>query len=264
MKLNFDFFPLQRIQCRSLTHMNFRDCQYIRKLPDLLSATPNVKNLYLNDCRKLVKIHDSIGYLDKLETWDLKGCFELHILPSCFVMKSLKTLSLWGCERVRRFPDIPQGMENLKYLNLAHTAITELPPSIGNLVGLELLEIGSPFYLCQLPISIYELQHISQLFLFGNVQFPKSVGIGRQGPLNFLKKLTSCFTHSEKTKDLNLQECTIRFNRLNFLLIWDYKFLKEIPKLPEGIRRIEANNCISLNSESLRKLILQVPVPLLK
>ncbi|XP_050278775.1 disease resistance protein RPV1-like [Quercus robur] len=226
----------KRMQCRSLTHMNFHNCQYIRRLPDLLSATPNVKNLDLNDCRKLVKIHDSIGYLDKLESWDLRGCFELRILPSCIVMKSLKFLFLLDCKRVRRFPDIPQRMENLKYLNLAYTAITELPPSIGNLPGLEMLEIGSPFYLCQLPISIYELQHISQLNLYGNVQFPKSVGIGRQAPLNFLKKLTSCFTHLEKTKDLNLRECIIRFNRL---------------------RRIEAYSCILLNSESLRKLILQ-------
>nr|XP_023874309.1 disease resistance-like protein DSC1 [Quercus suber] len=201
----------KRIQCRSLTNMNFCNCEYIRKLPDLLSATPNVKNLDLHECTKLVKIHDSIGYLDKLENWDLQGCFELHILPSCIVMKSLKTLVLRDCKRVRRFPDIPQGMENLKYLNLAQTAITELPPSIGNLAGLELLEIGSPFYSCKLPISIFELQHISQLALYGNVQFPKS----------------------------------------------DCKFLKEIPKLSEGIRKIEANNCISLNSESLRKLILQ-------
>ncbi|KAK7837490.1 putative wrky transcription factor 19, partial [Quercus suber] len=222
-----------RIQCRSLTHMNFCNPEYIRKLLDLLSATPNVKNLDLHECTKLVMIHDSIGYLDKLENWDLQGCFELHILPSCIVMKSLKTLVLRGCKRVGSFPDIPQGMENLKYLNLAHTAITELPPSIGNLVGLEMLEIGSSFYLCHLPISIYELQHISHLFLYGNVQFPKSVGIGRQASLNILKKLTSCFTHSDKTKDLN-QECTIRFNRLNLLVIQDYKFLKEIPKLPEG------------------------------
>ena len=68
--------------------MNFCNCQYIRKLPNLLSAMPNVKNLDLIDCTKLVKIHDSIGYPDKLESWDLQGCFELHILPSCIVMKS--------------------------------------------------------------------------------------------------------------------------------------------------------------------------------
>ena len=160
--------------------MNFHNYQHIRKLPDLLSATPNVKKLDLHYCRKLVKIHDSIGYLDKLENWDLQGCLELQILPSCIVMKSLKLLSLYGCERVKRFLDIPQEMENIKYLILADTAITKLPPSIGNLIKLEKLEIGSFFYLCQLPSIIFELQHLCQLLFYGNVQFPKGMGIARQ------------------------------------------------------------------------------------
>ena len=262
--------------------MNFNSNQYIREIPDLLSATPNVKNLDLQNCGKLVKIHDSIGYLDKLESWNLLGCNELQILPSCIVMKSLKYLHLCYCKRVKRFPDIPQELENLQYLSLGHTAIRELPPSIENLTGLDRLEIGSSFYSCQLPSSIYKLQHLRILLLYGNVKFPKGVGIGRQAvacnsyggfskycfpKLNFLKKLTSCFTHSEKcllsgSKDLNLRESIIRFNRLNYLLIGDSKFLKKIPKLPESIRQVDARNCISLNSESLRKLILQVPLSL--
>ncbi|XP_050274384.1 disease resistance protein RUN1-like [Quercus robur] len=267
----------KRIQCKNLTYMNFNSNQYIRELPDLLSATPNVKKLDLRNCRKLVKIHDSIGCLDKLESWDLFSCDELQILPSCIVMKSLKYLYLFNCKRIKRLPDIPQEMENLKFLSLGHTAIRELPPSIENLTGLERLEIGSSFYSCQLPSCIYKLQQIRELLLFGNVKFLKDVGIGRQAAtcnsyggfskycfpkLNFLKKLTSCFTHSEKyllsgSKDLNLRESIIRFNRLNWLVIRDSKFLKKIPKLPESIRLVDATNCISLNSESLRKLILQ-------
>ena len=189
-------------------------------------------------------------------------------------MKSLKFLNLFQCKRVKRFPDIPQELENLKFLSVGYIAITELPPSIGNLTRLERLDIGSFFFSCQLPISIYELQNLWQIIFYGNVQFPNGVGIGRHAPcnsskhcfsmLNFLKKLTSCFTHSKKSKDLNLWESITRFNRLHWLLIWDSKFLKRIPKLPEGIRRIDAKSCISLNSESLRKLILQVPLPLLK
>ena len=274
---NFDFLFLQRIQCRNLTYMNFNSNQYIRELSDLSSATPNIKKLDLQNCRKLVKVPNSIGYLDNLESWDLQGCIELQILPSCIVMKSLKYLHLRGCKRVERVPDIPQEMENLKYLNLALTAIRELPPSIGNLTGLERLDIGSYFYLCRLSSSIYKLQHLRNLLLFGNVQFPKSMGIGRQAAsnsyggfskycfpkLNFLKMLTSCFTHSEKwllsgCDDLNLPKSIIRFNRLSWLLIKDSKFLKNIPKLPESIRQVDARNCISMNSESLKKLILQV------
>ena len=198
------------------------------------------------------------------------------------VYPRLRYLHLFGCKRVKRFPDIQQKMENLKFLSLRYTAIRELPPSIENLTGLERFEIGSNFYSCQLPSSIYRLQHLRKLLLYGNVQFPKGVGIGRQTAacnsyggfskycfpkLNFLKKLTSCFTHSEKcllsgSKDLNLRESIIRFNRLNRLLIQDSKFLKKIPKLPESIRNVDATNCISLNSESLRKLILRVPLSL--
>uniref|UniRef100_A0A7N2L437 TIR domain-containing protein n=1 Tax=Quercus lobata TaxID=97700 RepID=A0A7N2L437_QUELO len=267
----------KRIQCKNLTYMNFNSNQYIWELPDLSSATPNIKKLDLRDCAKLVKIQDSIGFLDKLESLDLWNCNELEILPSCIVMKSLKYLHLLNCNRIKWFPDIPQEMENLKFLSLRDTAIRELPPSIGNLTGLERLDIGSTLYSCQLPSSIYKLQHLRQLALHGNVKFPKDVGIGRQAvacnsyggfskycfpKLNFLKKLTSCFTYSEKcllsgSKDLNFRESIIRFNRLDFLVMQDFKFLKKIPKLPESIKEVNATNCISLNSESLRKLILQ-------
>ena len=88
------------MQCKNLTYMNFNSNQYIRKLPDLLSAIPNIKKLDLQKCRKLVKIHDSVGCLDKLESWDLWGCVELQILPSCIVMKSLKYLFLLNCKRL--------------------------------------------------------------------------------------------------------------------------------------------------------------------
>ena len=272
------FFFLQRIQCKNLTYMNFNSNQYIRELPGLSSATPNIKKLDLHDCAKLVKFHDSFGFLDKLESLDLWNCNELEILPSCIVMKSLKYLHLLNWNRVKRFPDIPEGMENLKFLSLRDTAIRELPPSIGNLTGLERLDIGSSFYSFHLPSSIYKLQQLRQLLLYGNVKFPKGVGIGRQAAtcnsyggfskycfpkLNFLKKLTSCFTHSGKcllsgSEDLNIRESIIRFNRLDVLVFQDSNFLKKIPKLPESIRSVDATNCISLNSESLRKLILQV------
>ncbi|KAK7809570.1 hypothetical protein CFP56_018372, partial [Quercus suber] len=59
---------LERIQCKSLLCMNFQFCQYIREWPDLLIATPNIKQLNLRDCMKLVKVHDSNGCLDKLES----------------------------------------------------------------------------------------------------------------------------------------------------------------------------------------------------
>ena len=51
----------------------------------------------------------------------------------------------------------------------------------------------------------------------------------------------------------------MRFNGLRYLLIEDSKLLKEIPELPESIRSVNAANCISLNSQSIRNLFDQVP-----
>ena len=261
--------------------MNFQSCQYIRELPDLSFATPNIKQLNLRECIKLVKVHDSNGCLDKLESWNLTGCVELQILPSCLMMTSLKFLILYECIMVERFPDIPQEMENLKFLSLAYTAIRELPSSFGNLIGIKRLDIGSYFYSCHLPSSIYNLQYLRKLVLHGNVQFPMDMESGRQAlcnsyggfskymMLNFFKHLTSCFYMPEKclsseSENLNLRDGIMRFNGLNFLLIQDFKYLKKIPKLPESMRSVHASNCISLNSQSLRKLFLQVPLSLLK
>ena len=258
--------------------MNLQSCQYIRELPNLSITTPNIKQLNLCRCINLVKVHDSIGYLDKLESLNLAGCIGLKILPSCIMMKSLKILILHKCKRVKRFPDISQEMENLKFLSLACTAIRELPSSFRNLSGLERLDIGSYSCTCHLPSSTYELPHLHKLFIYGNVQFPKDVQIGIQAPcnsyggfskygflkLNFLKKLTSCFLPSEKwllsrRKNLNLKNNIMRFNGLSYLLIEDSKFLKEIPELPKSIRSVYASNCISLNSQSIRNLFDQVP-----
>lgn len=164
--------------------MNFRSCHYIRKLPDLSIATPNIKKLDLRECINLVEVHDSIGHLDKLEKWDLMGCIELQILPRALTMKSLKHLSLYRCKRLEKFSHIPQEMESLRSLNLLGTAIRELPPSFGNFTGLDQLLIGSEFYSGYLPHSIYKLQHLRELYLCGNVKFPKDVEIDRQAPCN--------------------------------------------------------------------------------
>ena len=252
--------------------MNFNSNQYIRELPNLSSATPNVKKLDLRHCRKLVKVPNSIGYLDNLESWDLQGCIELQILPSCIKMKSLKFLILYECNRFERFPDIPQEMENLKFLSLAYTAIRELPSSFGNLIGLERLDIGSYSYSCHLPSSIYKLQYLRKLILHGNVQFAKDVEIGRQAlcnsyggfskygflMLNLAKNLSSCFHLSKKcllsgSENLNIRDSIMRFNGLDFLLIEDSKFFKKIPKLLESIRSVYVSNYILLNSQSVRK-----------
>lgn len=232
--------------------MNLSSCQRIKKLPFLFM--PNIKKLNLHDCRELVEVHDSVGIHCKLEWWELTGCIKLKILPSCLMMRSLKYLSLYQCKRVEKFPDIHPEMECLEFLNLAKTAIRELPLSFRYLTGLERLEFGSYFYSCHLPSCIYNLRHLCKLILYGNVQFQKGMGIGRQElcnsyggfsnygfpRLDFLKKLTFSIPLSLKClllgrEDFNIPKSIIECNTLCWLVIRNSKFLQEIPRLSESI-----------------------------
>ena len=202
------------------------------------------------------------------------------------MMKSLKYFRLFGCIRLEKFPNIPQEMDGLKVLDLFDIAIRELPPSFGNLIGLEQLYLSSNFCSIHLPSSIYKLQHLHLPYLFGGVEFLKDVEISRQAlsyggfsnygfqSLNFLFLccsknceeidfiLTSCCPPSLKrlsvwSKDISLPESINRFSSLHWLEIRDCMFVEEIPKLPKSVREVDASNCFSLDSHSIQKLLLQ-------
>ena len=267
--------------------MNFSWCEYIRKLPDL-SQAPNIKELDLKYCTNLVEVHDSIGHLQKLEVWELSNCTKLQILPSYLMMKSLASLTLTGCSSLKKFPDISQEMECLGKLALHSTGICELPSSFGNLIGLKTLLLGN--HSLYLPSSIYKLQHIERLSLYGDVIFPKELENDRQPPcdsykglsqyifpsLNYLSLsffkirteidfiLTSCSPLSLESlyiTDSNvvtLPKFFGRFERLHMLFIERCNELLEIPSLPKSIIKVLTSNCHSLDSQLSSKLFLQV------
>ena len=117
---------------------------YLRILPNL-SLSPNIKELYLRYCENLVEVHDSNGYLDKLEVWDLDSYTKLRILPNCLMMNSLRSFILSNCSSLKKFPNISDEMRSLDFSALDGIGICELPPSFGNLIGLKSLHLGEPF-----------------------------------------------------------------------------------------------------------------------
>lgn len=82
-------------------------------------------------------------------------------------MKSLEILILSGCSKLEQFPEIPENSEGLKYLFLDGTALSELPSSIGNLIGLVLLNLTNCKKLLCLPQSICELMSLRILTVAG-------------------------------------------------------------------------------------------------
>ena len=201
---------------------------------------PNIKELDLSGCENLVEIENSVGRLDRLVAGDVHGlCFSLRTSK-----RWTSNLAIWiGCENL----------------------------SFGNLIGLRELRIGTCWQRCHLPGSIYNLQHIETLHLFGDLIFPRDVEIDRQPLCNSLggfskyvfpslKKLTFLKFSSQSEMDFILNYCCpitletleispscnvvtlpesiSRCERLHSLLIpiW------EIPRLPRSLRHLTVSN----------------------
>ncbi|KAG2667756.1 hypothetical protein I3760_15G130400 [Carya illinoinensis] len=176
--LDWSKYPVESLPCnfqgKKLVILRMRD-SFVKdlgdgfkpKIPDL-SSISNLKELTVQDCIKLVEVHDSVGSLENLSKLDFCGCSKLQILPRSLNLRSLRWLLLADCSSLRYLPEIECKMECLTRLTLDGTAIEELPLSIKNLVGLEELYLWDCKNLIRLPIACIQLQHLWRLDIGGN------------------------------------------------------------------------------------------------
>nr|XP_008368460.1 disease resistance protein TAO1-like [Malus domestica] len=121
-----------------LTQLIAYGCE-LQNVPDL-SGSPNIRTLDLSNCTSLVKVDDSVGFLDKLEILNLSGCSNLTRFGTRLGLRSLEDLNLNGCTWLERFPEIERDkMKSLWSLEIGKSSIRELPSSIAYLTGLTAL-----------------------------------------------------------------------------------------------------------------------------
>lgn len=126
----------------------------LRQTPNV-SGIPNLEELYVNDCTKLVEVHQSIRQHKKLRILSLMGCVDLKIFPKKLEMFSLKMLFLSDCSNIKRLPDFGKNMTCITELNLLNCEnLLSLPNSISNLKSLRILNISGCSKICNLPDGI--------------------------------------------------------------------------------------------------------------
>ncbi|XLR52845.1 hypothetical protein S83_003517 [Arachis hypogaea] len=148
---------LHKLKCINLS---FSD--NLNQTPDFVEV-PNLESLVLEGCTSLTEIHSSVMQLKKLVQLNLRGCKRLKALPGKMEMSSLKVLNLSGCSNMNTVPDFGNCMGHLAELHLDGTAVTELPSSLGCLVGLVLLHLQYCRYLLCLPDTIHKLKSLEVL-----------------------------------------------------------------------------------------------------
>ncbi|XP_040373452.1 disease resistance protein RUN1 isoform X4 [Rosa chinensis] len=255
-----------------LTSMDLRCCKSLTELPNF-TGIPNLKELNLYGCESLVVVHQSVGFLDKLVTLSLEGCYKLVKLPTEISLKSLIAMDLSDCRRLEEFPKIIGKIDSFKKLNLSHTSIKELHSSIGNLMGLNELNLADCKNLTTIPCSIYELQNVEILDVSGCsnlVTFPTKASISydhdsgslalpklRALRINRCNLSTADFIGSlgcfETLTELDLSSNNFvsvpalgKFVNLPRIDLYCCKRLREIPELPPNILKVNARDCESL------------------
>ncbi|KAB1213042.1 TMV resistance protein N [Morella rubra] len=136
--LNSPFKEIGEGRFQNMTIINFSGSKFLTKVPNL-SRSPNLKEVVLTNCKNLVEVHHSVGFLDKLVTLNCSGCFKLTSFPKSLKLMSLEKLYLQGCESLQNFPEIECEMKNVNYVVLEGLQETsgnsELPPKTKAIVA---------------------------------------------------------------------------------------------------------------------------------
>ncbi|CAN6697415.1 unnamed protein product [Malus baccata var. baccata] len=253
-----------------LTSMNLSGCEFLKRIPDL-SGSPNLRDLNLSNCKSLVEVEDSIGFLDKLEDLSLRGCSKLMKFATKLGLRSLQVLSLCECTRLETFPEIEEGkMESLWYLDIEKSGIRKLPSSFAYLTGLGTLKgngcenltntslrhyINVDFLECSKLVTESQLLSTDSDDNCITLAFPKLHYLGFRGcnlsESDFLVPFNCWSTLAEldlsRNNFVSLPDCISKFVNLETLSLSGCKRFREIPQvLPPKLVELYLDDCTSL------------------
>lgn len=77
-----------------------------------LEAVPNLEELILEDCVSLLSVHPSVARLQRLVALNMRNCKNRESIPDNIWLEALRIMTLSGCSKLNKFPDISGNMGN--------------------------------------------------------------------------------------------------------------------------------------------------------
>ncbi|CAA0384481.1 unnamed protein product [Arabidopsis thaliana] len=211
--------PLSIGTATNLKHLDFSGCSSLVRLPSSIGDMTSLEGFDLSNCSNLVELPSSIGNLQKLIVLTMHGCSRLETLPININLKSLYTLDLTDCSRLKSFPEIST---HIKYLWLPGTAIKEVPLSIMSWSPLAEFQIS---YFQSLKEFPHALDIITNLLLVSSSMGQENVSFTYN--CKSLERLDCCFNNpwinlifpkcfklNQEARDLIMHTSTSRFAML--------------------------------------------------
>ncbi|XP_070682187.1 disease resistance protein RPV1 isoform X2 [Malus domestica] len=247
-----------------LKFINLSNCKLLEETPDF-TKVPNLERLIFESCRKLVEVHPCILTLTNLVCLDLRGCYNLRILPSSIRMQSLETLDLTGCSNLGMFPEILEDMKEISGLDLSGSKIKELPSSINNLTGLRYLNLKDCMELKSLPsICMRSLNTLDLSGCWSLEMFPDILEVMEELPkLNLsgskIKELPSSIDNLTGLRYLNLKDCKELKSlpsviHMKSLITLDLSGCSSLEMFPEIFEVMEKLKELNLSGSKLKEL----------
>ncbi|GAY44815.1 hypothetical protein CUMW_084740 [Citrus unshiu] len=216
--------------------INFSSCVNLIEFPQI---SGKITRLYLSQSA-IEEVPSSIECLTDLVELDLRDCKRLKRISTRFCkLKSLVKLCLDDCLNLERFPEILEEMEHLKRIYLERTAITELPSSFENLLGLEFLTVSGCSKLDKLPDNIGNLKSLDFIAAVGSAI--KSLKARNCKGLQSLPEIPSCLQELDASVLEKLSK-----HSPDRSIKWRYK---------TSTIYFEFTNCLELNGKANNKIL---------
>ncbi|XP_061342776.1 uncharacterized protein LOC133288950 [Gastrolobium bilobum] len=247
--------------------------QSVTEMPDV-SEVQNLIELRLDNCKNLIAVHESVGFLKNLLHLSVSECTKLRNFLQRMFLPSLEVLDLNLCVSLEHFPDVVEKMTKPLEIYMINTAIKELPHSIGNLIGLVCIEMPSSRKLRYLPSSLFMLPNVVAFKMGGCSQLRESFTRFIEGPsaaegcsplqrLYFdngglsdedLHAVLKCFPKLEEliaseNNFVSLPACIKESVHLTSLDVSVCKNLKRIPECTD-LRILNVHRCVKLEDIS--------------
>ncbi|KAL5778610.1 hypothetical protein ACOSQ2_009347 [Xanthoceras sorbifolium] len=212
-------------------------CSHVKMLPKM---SCNIESLNLSET-PIEEFSPAIDNMSQLVELSLWRCSRIKSLPTSICkQKSLERLFLCHCSKIDKLPDEIGALESLIILDIAGTAIREVPSSIIHLNNLEVLS----FKRCKVHDRMMNLLLLPSLGLCGLKNLDLTdCGIAKiPDSLTHLSQLRRLYLGSNKFESIPANVENL-FN-LEYLDISYCQRPQFLPKLPSI--SINTVNCISL------------------
>ena len=239
-------------------------CPRLKKFLEIVGNMSRLSKLYLNET-SIKDLPLSMEHVTGLIKLDLRDCKNLSSLPNAYCSSmSLKILTLSGCSKIDELPENLGNLEGLEELDVSGTAIKVLPTSINllkNLKGLFLrgCEGLSPKSSNKLISFQRRRSPYPMVMLDNSLSGLCSLTVldlsfcNLQSIPDYIGCLSSLFSLKlEGNNFVCLPESMIQLSNLKVLGLSFCTSLRSLPKLPLNLGYIYARSCTSLETLSIK------------